>query len=277
LSIALSGVGVAGMIVLPTVIHIVEFFGWREAYLFMSFLILFVSLPAVAFLLVEQPRHQTETRVQKAGKSSNPGRQIKGLNLNGTLKTSCFWKILFTFFCLGLASIGVVSHLVPMLTIRGILASEIAVLFSVGGAALIFGRVLCGYMLDHYHAPVVTSLFISALAIASWMLADGYQGFTLMLIIVVLINISIGAEFDLIAYLTSRYFGIKSYGSIYGLIFSGFYAGAGIGSWFLGRVFDNSGSYIFGLWVLSGVLILAILSVIRLGPYSFFNVEKQNV
>ena len=59
----------------------------------------------------------------------------------------------------------------------------------------------------------------------------------------VLVGIGLGAEVDLIAFLLSRYLGMRSFGEIYGYFFAIFMLGAGLGPFVMGVSFDRTGSY----------------------------------
>ena len=50
----------------------------------------------------------------------------------------------------------------------------------------------------------------------------------------VLCGLGIGAEVDLMAYFVSRYFGLRSFGAIYGLMFALFSLGVGLGPFLMG-------------------------------------------
>jgi MFS family permease len=56
-----------------------------------------------------------------------------------------------------------------------------------------------------------------------------------------------GAEVDLLAYLSSRFFGLRNYGVIYGFLLVPFGVGAGVGPILLGHVYDTTGGYRPGL------------------------------
>jgi MFS family permease len=77
----------------------------------------------------------------------------------------------------------------------------------------------------------------------------------------------IGAEIDLMVFFISRYFGLKAYGKIYGLVFMIFNIGTGAGPTLSGRAFDRFHSY---SQVLIGYEIaLALTCVLLLGKYAF--------
>jgi cyanate permease len=89
------------------------------------------------------------------------------------------------------------------------------------------------------------------------------------------LGLGLGAEFDLMAYLVSRYLGLRSYGQLYGYLYAAFGLGAGTGPVLMGWLFDELGNYTLGLALLSVLgFILAILAS-RLGPYREFNIAGQ--
>jgi len=55
----------------------------------------------------------------------------------------------------------------------------------------------------------------------------------------VLIGFAAGAEFDIIAYLASRYFGLKNYSKIYSFLYASFSIGAAMGPPLFGLAFDS--------------------------------------
>ena len=85
----------------------------------------------------------------------------------------------------------------------------------------------------------------------------------------VLVGIGVGAEVDLIAFLLSRYLGMRSFGEIYGYFFSIFMLGAGLGPFAMGVSYDRTGSYKLMLVCFAVALALASLPMLRLGPYAY--------
>ena len=64
-----------------------------------------------------------------------------------------------------------------------------------------------------------------------------------------------GAEGDIIGYVTARYFGLASYGQLYGLLFGAYTAGLGIGPFILALGEEAFGSYTPALWICGGLLL----------------------
>ncbi len=84
-----------------------------------------------------------------------------------------------------------------------------------------------------------------------------------------MIGLGLGAEIDLIAFLTSRYFGQRAFGQLYGFCFMLFGLGSSFGRYIGGAVYDLSGSYNPALVGAAIALVLAVVLVYRLGPYAY--------
>ena len=119
--------------------------------------------------------------------------------------------------------------------------------------------------MDRFFAPRVAGLFLLAPALgislyaldtsAGWVAAGA-----------VLIGIGIGAEFDIISLLVSRYFGRFAFGAIYAAMFAAFQSAA-FGSWILGRAHDRLGGYTDGLWLMSVLMMIGAAAILLLPPY----------
>ena len=86
----------------------------------------------------------------------------------------------------------------------------------------------------------------------------------------ILIGLAAGAEVDLLAYLVGRYFGLKSYGKIYGVMLSAFALGGGLGPVLTGMAYDAEGNYALALYAGIGVFLAGAILLGMLGKYPSF-------
>jgi MFS family permease len=84
-----------------------------------------------------------------------------------------------------------------------------------------------------------------------------------------LVGLGMGAEVDILAFLMSRYFGLRSLGATVGFAFAAFVIAGGLGPLVMGFAFDRTGSYRVPLAALGAAAIVAAVLVTRLGPYRF--------
>jgi MFS family permease len=262
LGIAMAGVGLGAALVPQFARAVIGVAGWRWAYAGLGALVFVLAFPAVA-LFVGRPAGEREVVARAVPNAGLPG--LTGLE---ALRTVRFWSLAFSFFIVAGTTGGVISHLVPLLGDRGVSPQTATGMVSAAGIALIAGRLLAGYLLDRVHAPYVAAVFFLAplVGIAVLLSTPGVEGAAIGTI---LVGLGLGAEVDLIAFMLSRYLGMRSFGEIYGYFFSIFVLGAGLGPFAMGVSYDRTGSYRLMLVCFAAALALASLPMLRLGAYAY--------
>jgi len=273
LGLAMAGGGLGYALVPPLVQYLIDEYGWRAGYFALAAVVLVIALPIVFLILRETPEEmglQPDGDVVEADHDS--AELAIGMTRSEALRTRTFWLLAFIFAALTFSLYGLLQHLVPMLTDRGMDTSAAALAASTIGISIVFARVLIGYLIDRIFAPRVALVcfLLSALSLA--LLASGAVGATAFLA-AVLAGLSIGAELDLLAFLASRYFGLKSFGEIYGLLFASFLVGASIGPVAYGYGYETSGSYVTMLALCCILILCACVVCAVLPAYTRFGDE----
>ena len=257
LGIALAGFGVGGALVPEISKIMIEGYGWRSAYQLFAALILLVSLPLALFVLREAP-------TERVGASVPPA---TGLRNREAARTRNYWLVLSSFLLVGVGITSVLSHLVPMLLDRGMSLSSAARCMSTLAVALIFGRIIAGFLMDHFFAPWVTAGFIVfGLAGGVALLAMGATGGWAFLA-AALVGLATGSEISEIAFIVGRYFGQLSFGQIYGIMFGAFQLGSAVAAPMMGYYFDRVGDYTGALWCVAGLALVGALLMAVMSPY----------
>ena len=73
----------------------------------------------------------------------------------------------------------------------------------------------------------------------------------------------------MIGFLTSRYFGMKRFGQLYGYLFASFVFGSAFGPYLIGLAFERLHSYGPALWGFGVFMLLASAAILCLGPYRY--------
>src|SRR5262249_61726048 len=107
--------------------------------------------------------------------------------------------------------------------------------------ALIAGRLASGYCLDRFSGPVVATVFFLMAGCGIALLASGVGGLPMAFADTILCGLGLGADGDLLPYFVSRYFGLKSFGTMYGFMIGIFSLGNGVGPFLMGLSFDKTG------------------------------------
>lgn len=268
IGLSVSGIGLGYAYVPVLVQGIINIAGWRSAYYVLSGIVLFITVPLIAIVLKESPAEigQLPDGAEEKQDMSETIVAKSGLTSGVAIRQREFWLLSLIFLCIAFVLHGILPHLVPMLRDRGIDADTAATIASVMGITVFISRILIGYLIDYYFAPKV-ALFFFALSAVGFAMYSVTALLPFMYIAAIMIGLSLGAEIDLLAYLCGKYFGLRSFGEIYGLLFIGVLTGSALGPYAFGYGFETMGSY-KGILVLSIVVNLtALLITTRLGPY----------
>ncbi|MEY9538049.1 MFS family permease [Bradyrhizobium diazoefficiens] len=123
-----------------------------------------------------------------------------------------------------------------------------------------------GWTIDRVFAPYVAAVVFLLTAMGCALLNLG--GSQTAPVGAFLIGFALGAEIDLIAYLTARYFGMKNYGFLYGIIYSIFSIGAAAGPAIVGSLFVSFGNYRIALWAMASCLTFGAAAVASLPQFA---------
>jgi predicted MFS family arabinose efflux permease len=261
LALTLSGIGVIGVVTPPLLNALIELYDWRAAYLSMSAFAVLALIPIACFF-----HEKRQSDVGGAALAEGPtAAAAPGLTLQQALGQRTFWQLGAAFFLIGGAVSALMVHLVQIIVAEGFARSVAVSIASVLGLAVIFGRLLTGFLVDRLHAPYVAAAFLIMPVLACLFLLGEQVNLAAVILAAACIGLAAGSEVDLVPFLTARFFGLKSYGRIYAWIFVAFYAGVGLGPPLLGRMFDRDGNYERGLIYIMPVLALGVLLVATLG------------
>jgi len=261
LGVALSGVGLGAIVIPQLANHLIATFGWRGAYMVLGAMVLTIAFPAVS-LWVREP---------DPGEGERPGGAqhgvLPGLMVSEAVRTGPFWILAATFFIVAFALLGFSGHVVPLLTDRGLSPAAAAATFALFGLSTLCGRLLSGFLIDRIFASYVATVFWLA-PIGGFALLSSGTGL-LPAAGVILLGLGLGTEVDLIAFLISRYLGLRAFGTLYGLFFMMFGLGGAIGRFLCGYLFDLAGSHNPALIGAAAALIIAVILVNRLSAYAY--------
>nr|WP_321325290.1 MFS transporter [uncultured Parasphingorhabdus sp.] len=254
LGIALSGSGITAFAGPPLIEAIIEAYGWRAGFYALAGAVTLIGIPSTWFLF----RISDQREARGAATTAVP---LTGLSFKQALLTRYFWLILLAFCTITFAVSGTIPNLVPIMQTMGI--GQAAYYVSLIGIAIIISRLISGYLIDRFWAPGVAAMLVLIAAGACGLLSQGIAP----AFAVISLGVAAGAEFDLIAFLCARYFGMRAYGRIYAWLWAGFALSTGTGSitiaYFLETGLGPSGVML----AVVGALFIAAAALLGLGRY----------
>ncbi len=255
LAIALLGTGFAGIALNLSAPWMIENYGWRGAVIGSALPALVLAAPFALLFLRDAP----DTTI--AGATEAQAQQnLHGATLKEATSTATFWIMFAAFAMVALAFGGLFVNFVPMLMDAGFEGGAAGAVASTIGVSILAGRLVAGALLDRYWAPYVAAPLFIAPAVACVIVATSTVTPTLATVTAVLIGFAAGVESDLIAYLAARYYGLKNYARIYGVLYMAFGFASAVSPPLYGWSYDIFGSYQIALFC--GATLFTISAII---------------
>lgn len=260
LAVATSGLSVTTLILPPVLAAAIAVWGWRGGFAALAVTVAGVALPLV--LLAIRGAALGPARRDPA---LDPEVPLPGLSGAEARRTGRFWTLGGAALLINVATVGLVTQLVPFGLDRGLAATQAAALLTSYGASQIVGRFAMGFLVDRFPAPPLAAgaALISTVAFVGLQF-DG-PGFALAMLLVFGAGLMNGAEHDLLPYLVGRLFGLKAYGEVYGSLLLMALIGTATGIVGFGRLHDATGGYTVALAIAAAGLLLAAGLFLSLG------------
>lgn len=261
IGITMAGTGIGAFLLPPIAEYLISNYGWRMAYRAIGAGALVLALPLVVAFFRENQQVRQATQDAAA-----PNVQW-GFTRSEALRTAKFWILGLVLFVTALVIVGLLSNFARIMGETGLERGDIARIAAIMGLTVIVGRLLVGALVDRFWAPAVASCFIAMPIIALLLLMNVEMTTQLGVMVAILIGLAAGAELDMLAYLTGRYFGPAHYPAIFGAVYAFFTVGAGIAPPVYGALAQAHGGYGFALNLSIALALLSILLFLSLGRY----------
>ena len=269
LGLTLAGTGIAATFGPLYVTSLIQQYGWKTSYLVLALTITIISFPIV-FLLFREPTRELSLTSEDEDNHSDKN---LGIEFGVAINRYQFWAIgIALIFAAGGIS-GLITNSVPMMLDKGISLENAASYAGLIGVSVILGRLIVGALLDYFWAPMIAGIFLSLPLISSMILVGNLDSAPMISLSMIIIGLAAGAELDLLAFLASRYFGLKDYGKLYGSLYIFFSIGAGLAPALFGRYFDTNGNYNFLLYLIVITSLISGILMLTLGRYP--NLKKS--
>jgi MFS family permease len=256
-----NGVGAAFA---PVYAHLLlEAHGWRAAYVGIAVAIVLIGFPTLLLLLRDAPQPARE----RGSPGTAPG---TGMTVAEARRTRVF-ALIVAAIALGAGCMtAVFAHVVPMLVDRGLPAGHATAVLATFSMVTAAWQIGVGFLLDRWPRPWIAAPFY-LIALAGLGLLQGASHFPLLLCAGALMGLGLGTEFGILPYFLSRYFGVRHYGAIAGVVYGVIILVQGVTPVLMDVAFDRTGSYnvavgAIGVGLFAGaMLILALPAFDKVG------------
>jgi MFS family permease len=264
LALTLCGTGIGALCVPLASSYFAGSFGWRGGYVALASTWAAVTLPLIYFCFFSA---KDKSRIDYPKGGAAAATVLSGVRATEAFASVRYFKLAVAACAIVIVSSSLTVNVVPILVSQGLSSHAAAAIGGLIGIGTIVGRLCGGYLLDRVNGNVVAGISV-LIPIASCGLLIAFPGWpTGCCAAVMALGMALGVEYDAVAYLTARHFGVRSFGALFGTITGMLTLTNGMGPLLTNRVYDVTRSYDPALWVFIPICLLSSILFLKLGPY----------
>lgn len=280
LGIAMAGIGLGMLLVVPFAENLIFVFGWRQAYWVLAAMVLFIVAPLNLIFGRKSPESISQVPDGDAPVEQTPQKphrwsmlivDKKWAHMDWSFKTSCktmrFWYLVSAFFFIAFSFQGVLLHAVAAMVDSGMDRASAAFFFGIAGITGSAGKILFGYLSDilgRERSKLIADV-MAILGIVSLMLVSLLHG-PMALTFALFFGLGYGAAAPLMPAIAADIFMGRNYGLIFSIIATGGGLGGAAGTYVNGLLRDITGSYTISFALCCGFLAVSCLLIFLAAP-----------
>lgn len=270
LAVTLSGATIGSGIFPPLGTFLIQQYGVKGGFTALGLLWCALILPLLFFFFrgandgVER-RERERAVAAVAAQTGKAPPILSGLTVSEGLRGGAVYKLALAGGIYSLTLVGIIVHLQALLQDRGLSPLEAATKAGTVAIFSIIGRLSTGTLMDHLRPDLVggTAFMLPIIGCSLLMIPD--SGTVVQLLAIAVIGLSIGAELDVITYLSTRYFGMRSFGKLFGFVLMPMAIGTASSPLLAAAFHDQFKSYDPFLWLTMGLMIIGGIALFTLG------------
>ena len=264
MGVTMMGANFGGMTMPLVAAQVISIVSWQAGYA--TFAVLAGVVAVVAMVVVRdkpvQPAPAPEAR--EAGSAAPPA--TGSINsVREALRTRSFWAMTVAITMGTFSYHAVLSQIIPHLTNQGLTLNQAASYLSVFALFGMVGKIVFGYATERVPTRYVfmVSLVLQGVGLA---VLTTLAGTPSMWAVVWIYGMAFGGMGAIFPILAQDIFGLRWYGSIYGLVNLATIFSAVIGPVMTGAVYDNTGTYTLAFLATIGFYVVGIVALTMATP-----------
>jgi MFS family permease len=234
LAIVASAPALTGAIGGPLLNNFVEASGWRAGYLVM---VMFAGLAgALALLMLPPEKKDVGQQPQRAKAARDDYAEI--------FRNRAFWILLSAMLLCNLPQVIALTQLNLLLLDQGITPAGVSAMISAFAIGVLVGRFAAGLALDRFTPWLVAMVAMVLPSFGLFMLATDFNSPPVVMVSVLLIGLSFGAEGDLVGFLVVRNFGVRVFSTVMGMMTAAMATSAALGAALVSLSLKMTGGFV---------------------------------
>ncbi len=270
MAVQTAGVPVGGMIMVPFTGYLLLLMDWRLVWVILGLFILVIGLPLAMFVLKEDPKEMglgPDGDGAKGGEADPRRRPSLALcapplecsRWRDAFRSAPVWQLSLAYFVCGATTTALSVHFVPFVTSRGMSPAPAATAFGLMMGLNVIGVLGAGYISDRAGSKnlLASVYFVRGLAYALMIVFTSQSAIWLFAVVA---GVSWIATVPLTYSLTREIYGIRTMGTLSGIITMSHQVGGALTIWLTGWAFDRYDTYT-PFWV-AGASLLGVATLL---------------
>lgn len=236
----------------------IETYGWRASFLGLGAFAFVFGMAAVLLipprLGTAHPEHPVPVEQPRAARE----------DYAAIFRSRIFWFIMAGMFLCMLQTPLHSGQMNIMLLDNHLTTQTAAEIVSIYAFGTIVGRIGCGLALDRYSTPIVTAISMGIPALGYLLLATSWDAISVITFSMFLVGVSVGAESDLVGYLVARYFKMRIFNTVSGLLFTCSFMVSATGALLISLTLRLTDSFAPFLWFVAGTITIGSILFLQL-------------
>lgn len=246
---AYLGIGIGGAVVPLLSYWLTQHFGWQGALRTLGILIIVIAFP-MAYFVKQAPEAQAEK------KKAEPPAPV-----GAVFRSPIFYLLALGSMCSIGAVGGTNQHLKLFLSLdQHYEQSEAAKIISLVLAVSIIGRLLMGWLADHFPKKHVMLLIYLLVAVSIPLLFFASTP-GIMYLFAIIFGLGLGGEYLIIPLMAAELFGVRVLGRLMGVVLTADGVAEALSPMTIGYLRDVTGSYQIGFITLLGMALVGAVAV----------------
>lgn len=274
IGIAMAGVSLGAFTITPAGAYILAWAGWRAVYLFLAVVTVVLVVPPMLLAMRNTPQElgllpdgdipgSVMSNPAAAGQNPIPHETGADWTLGTASRTAVFWLICLSFYLIYFGVGAVLQHQIMFLTDMGIPLTAAAVALGVTGLIGGIGKIVIGLICDRFSPKRVTAFCFALQALGILILLFA-KSMAMVWVFAVVFGFSMGGQLALQPIIVGYFFGLRSFGTIYGIVLMAGAVGTATGPILAAMIYSAAGSYFYAFSSCVAAALMASLMVITL-------------
>ncbi|MCL1038151.1 OFA family MFS transporter [Shewanella submarina] len=259
-----AGFGLAGVYLAPLITTLIGGWGIEKAFIFLGAALLLIAVP-LACTITNPPEGYVAADNGDAVQKQQPIREE--INWRGMMRTPQFYGLWFMYLCASSTGLMIIGNITSIAAVQTDMAgaAHLVVILALFNT---FGRVGAGWLNDKIGG--LSTLGISfVLQIANMLMFPYYAGEMGMMLGAALAGVSYGTLPAVFPSLTANFYGLKNYGTNYGVVYTSWGVSGFIGPIIAAFAVDSTGTYELAYFASVGIMSLALMVCLMMAQAAF--------